>query len=110
MFAAVPSIVSDLGVLFGVCAAAIALSLTPPAKWLARQLIGEPVTRWARRVSAEANAPVSDEVASLRTDFNTHAEYTRHHLGPNGTTPPIYTRLIAVEQAVAPRAEDAPTG
>lgn len=110
MFASVPSIVSDLGVVFGVCAAAIALSLTPPAKWLARQLVGEPVTRWATRVTKTANAPLEAQVTKLQTDFNAHTEYTRHHLGPNGTTPPIYTRLIAVEQAVAPRTDDAPTG
>lgn len=36
---------------------------------------------------------------SEAVDSSDHAAYTKHHLGPNGATPPLWKRIIAVEDA-----------
>ena len=36
---------------------------------------------------------LTEKVQDQGLMFDVHANYVRHHLGPNGKTPPIYQRL-----------------
>ena len=40
---------------------------------------------------------LSEKVQDQALMFDAHASYVRHHLGPNGKTPPIYQRLKNLE-------------
>lgn len=48
------------------------LSKARPVRWLWRQLLGDPVTRWAGRVVDDRVAPVRGDIAELRTDLGTN--------------------------------------
>jgi hypothetical protein len=58
---------------------------TPPVRWF-RSKLSESLGAWFEERVEAAN--------------ETHHEYVRYHLGPNGTTKPMHRRLCDVERAV----------
>lgn len=94
MHAVVPPIITDISALIGFAMLVIAFSIAvAKIKWLRRlynYLVIAPLSNWFRGEVTDANRP-------LETKIDTHIEYVRYHLGPNGDTVPIHERLIALE-------------
>lgn len=94
--AAVPQVWIDLGTVAGVVSAlGVALRLlwnTAPVRWF-RASVSRSFGEWVQ-VQVRASG-----VDALRSDFDEHRQYVSHHLGPNGSTRPIYRRLILLEEA-----------
>lgn len=83
MVAELPPLLLDVGTVAGIIIAVAGalglLSKAPPVRWVWRQLIGDPVTRWQAGVVKDQIAPLRTEVAELRlevaessTDLITH--------------------------------------
>lgn len=53
-----------------------------------------------RNVIREENAATEQAVVQLTERFDAHESYVRHHLGANGTTPPLVSRVVAIEEAI----------
>lgn len=112
MIAAVPQMLIDIGTIAGVftavAVATAALWKTPPVRWFRRQL-GESVSEWLTKVIEAVVerllAPVIGKLDDLSERFETHREYVKYHLGPNGDTKPVHQRLCDVEEAVRPHEE-----
>jgi len=63
--------------------------------------IRKPFGKWIQKnvtsgVSESIDA-LTEKVQDQGLMFNAHSSYVRHHLGPNGSTPPIYQRLKNLE-------------
>lgn len=76
MFAEVPTILTDLGIaagaLVGIATLIGLLSRARPVRWVWRQLIGAPITRWMGGIVAGQVDPVRADIAQLRTDLGTN--------------------------------------
>lgn len=87
MIAAVPSILQEIaawiGVLTIVLGGGAALLTRKPVRWVWTRLVAGPFGEWVKRTVADS--PTGQLVA--------------YHLGPNGETPPIHSRLRRLEQA-----------
>jgi hypothetical protein len=64
MFAQVPPIVIDLGVLLGVFTALVAASQTKPCRYVFGRLVADPVTHWLRREVEDVVAPIRAELTT----------------------------------------------
>lgn len=88
MFAAVPSWLTEIAAWVGavtiISAGTTAIITRKPFKWLARTLVGDPLSRWFRHQVAESET----------------GKIVKHHLGKNGSTPSISSRLSRVEVAL----------
>ena len=109
--AAVPQIITDLTTIIAFIAAVIALAVAiRKIRWLRRlynYLFTEPLGRWFRTEVAEANKPLADTVESFqnqfaahRNEFEQHRAYVAYHLGPNGETPAVHTRIGNLEEII----------
>jgi hypothetical protein len=67
---------------------AIATALT--ALFVLSERLWSPTKRWLERILTDPVIERMDE----------HQDYVRHHLGPNGDTPPIHQRLTHLEKTV----------
>lgn len=87
MTAAVPAVVSEAAAWIGaivVIVSGLTLIFTrKPFKWLGRKLVSEPFGGWVQR-----------RVEDGTQDIRKRVEY---HLGPNGTTPALHTRIAKLE-------------
>lgn len=94
MLSAVPSVLTDLatiaGVFVAVSAATAIVWRTPPMRWF-RAAISHTFGCWVRDQVQEA------------LESSRHAELTRFHLGPNGSTPALWSRVEAIEYHVGIR-------
>lgn len=91
MVAKVPTLLSEaaawIGAIVVVVSGLTLLFTRKPFKWLGRKLFSEPFGGWVQR-------RVEDGTKDLR-------HLTTYHLGPNGSTPPLHTRIAVLEaQAV----------
>jgi PAS domain S-box-containing protein len=63
--------------------------------------IRKPFGKWVQKnVTSSVTSSIdglTEKVQNQGLMFDAHASYVRHHLGPNGTTPPIYQRLKNLE-------------
>lgn len=87
MIAAVPAVLREAAAWFGaigiVVGGCTAIFTRKPFKWVWRRLVSDPFGGWVER-------RVTDGTSDLRN-------LTQYHLGPNGTTPPIHTRIARLE-------------
>ncbi len=67
---------------------AVATAVT--AMFVLIERIWSPTKRWLERILTEPVISRIDE----------HETYVKHHLGPNGDTPAIHTRLAQLEKTV----------
>lgn len=76
MLAELPTWLTDAGTIAGVIIATAAvlglLTRAKPVRWVWRQLIGEPVGRWAGGIVSAQVDPVRTDIAELRTDLSTN--------------------------------------
>ena len=91
MLAQVPALLREAAAWIGaivVIVSGLTLIFTrKPFKWIGRKLVSEPFGSWVQR-------RVEDGTKDLR-------HVTTYHLGPNGSTPPLHTRIAVLEaQAV----------
>jgi len=71
-----------IAVVIAGCAAIVGLfTKSKPLRWLGRTLVGEPLSRWFQKAVNESAT----------------GKLVAYHLGPNGTTPPLHTRLSRLE-------------
>lgn len=88
MFAAVPAWLTELAAWVGaitiIGTGTMAIISRKPFRWLGRTLIGDPLSRWFRHQVSESET----------------GKIVKHHLGNNGTTPSISSRLSRVEVAL----------
>lgn len=87
MTAAVPAVVSEaaawIGALVVIVSGLTLIFTRKPFKWLGRKLVSEPFGGWVQR-----------RVEDGTQDIRKRVEY---HLGPNGTTPALHTRIAKLE-------------
>ena len=85
--AQVPALLSEaaawIGAIVVITGGTTAIFTRKPFKWLGRKLVSEPFGGWVQR-------RVEDGTKDIR-------HLTEYHLGPNGTTPPIHTRIAKLE-------------
>lgn len=62
-----------------------------------------PFGKWVRRWVTE---PIATEQRALSDQLGRHETYVGYHLGPNGTTTPIHTRVARLEQAAGIEDDD----
>ena len=76
MFAEVPTILTDLGIaagaLVGIATLIGLLSRARPVRWVWRQLIGAPVSRWLGGIVSDQVEPVATEVRELSVQLVNH--------------------------------------
>jgi hypothetical protein len=88
MFAAVPVWLTEIAAWVGaitiISAGGTAIVTRKPFRWLGRTLVGDPLSRWFRHQISESET----------------GKIVRHHLGKNGSTPSISSRLSRVEVAL----------
>lgn len=76
MFAELASWITDAGSLAAAITAVLVvlglLTRAKPVRWVWRQLIGEPVGRWAGGIVSAQVDPVRNDIANLRTDLGTN--------------------------------------
>jgi hypothetical protein len=73
----------------GITAFFAALGKSPLGKWVIKVFKRE-AQDLMLKATTEANKPMEEQLANLDN-------YTRHHLGPNGTTTPIHERIKQIE-------------
>ncbi len=96
MFASVPQVLIDFGIIIGVMSAFLGLCITlikfPLTNFIWNKSIKIPFTNWFKEAVVEA----------MEDNSNTqkeHFDYVKYHLGPNGTTTPVYVRIGNLEIA-----------
>lgn len=105
----VPQIVTDLTSVFALIAAFIGVTVAVrKIRWLRRlynYLVTEPIGRWFRKEVCEATRPLADSIeqvrgqfADYRNEFEAHRAYVAYHLGPNGESPSIHSRIGNLEK------------
>jgi hypothetical protein len=116
VIAAVPTFITDLATLLGFLIALIAFSIAvAKIQWLRRvwnYIFVTPLSKWFRNEVTEAAAPINAKMDVHAKRVDDHIKYVRTQLGPNGTTPPIHERLIALERRFGithPRDPNQPT-
>ncbi len=87
MIAAVPGPITEaaawIGALVVIVSGLTLIFTRKPFKWLGRKLVSEPFGGWVQR-----------RVEDGTQDIRKRVEY---HLGPNGTTPALHTRIAKLE-------------
>lgn len=95
MLLAFPTILQEIG-LYVAFGASIVGFLGLIEKW------GKPFSKWFQKnITKDVNDQmqnICDTLHNTAKGLNDHSTYVRHHLGPNGTTPPIYVRLQNLEK------------
>lgn len=85
MFAEVPALLREAAAWIGaigiVTAGTVGIVTRKPFRWLWRRLVGEPVSDFLQRSINESST----------------GKLVAYHLGPNGTTPALHTRLSRLE-------------
>ena len=85
MFAEVPALLREAAAWIGaigiVTAGTVGIFTRKPFRWLWRRLLGEPVSDFLQRSINESST----------------GKLVAYHLGPNGTTPALHTRLSRLE-------------
>jgi len=89
-FAPVIDVITALGVIVALMVGVLALLQAPPIKRLLHRTFRDPFHKSVR-------GAVDD--SKLATAFDELDTYTRYHLGPNGTAPALFSRVMAVEWA-----------
>lgn len=95
MLLAFPTILQEIG-LYVAFGASIVGFLGLIEKW------GKPFSKWFQKnITKDVNLQMENICKTLEASskaFEDHTTYVRHHLGPNGTTPPVYVRLQNLEK------------
>ena len=95
MLLAFPTILQEIG-LYIAFGASIVGFLGLIEKW------GKPFSKWFQKnITKDVNLQmenISKTLEDASRAFEDHTTYVRHHLGPNGTTPPVYVRLQNLEK------------
>jgi PAS domain S-box-containing protein len=95
MLLAFPTILQEIG-LYIAFGASILGFLGLIERW------GKPFSKWFQKnITKDVNDQMENicqRLDKVSQDFTDHTTYVRHHLGPNGTTPPVYVRLQNLEK------------
>jgi len=85
VFAAIPQVVTDaaawIGAVTVILGGCTAIITRKPFRWLGRKLVSEPFGGWVRR----------------QIEHSATGKSVQHHLGPNGDTIPLHTRVARLE-------------